>query len=101
MLVGGMAAGTFILVNGTVIAGLAVASSDDSDGILFLLLPIAIGLGLIAAGYRKFRYGEEVEKIQKSAKKAALGRGRNSGGLFSSSIMTVVRELSDLNTSRK
>lgn len=101
MLVGGMAAGTFILVNGTIIAGLAVANSDDSDGIAFLLLPIAIGLGLIAAGYRKFRYGEEVENIQKSAKKAALGRGRKSGGLFSSSITTIVQELSDMDTSRK
>lgn len=83
MLVGAMAAGTFILVNGTVLAGLAVANSDDGDGLAFLLVPIAIGVGLIAAGYRKFRYGEEVEQMQKSAKKALLGRQTGGEGLYS------------------
>jgi hypothetical protein len=82
MLVGGMAAGTFILVNGTVITGLAMASSDDGDGLAIVLLPIVIGLGLIAAGYRKFRYGEEVELLQKSARKALLGRQSDGIGLY-------------------
>jgi hypothetical protein len=98
MLVGGMAAGTFILVNGTIIAGLAIASSEDSDGLAILLLPIAIGIGLIAASYRKFRYGEEVEKVQKSARKLSLGRGNSSGGLLSGSIPTIIRELSEMDT---
>jgi hypothetical protein len=83
MLVGAMAAGTFILVNGTVITGLAMANSDDGDGLAILLLPIVIGLGLIATGYRKFRYGEEVELLQKSAKKALLGRQGEGIGLYS------------------
>lgn len=98
MLVGGVAAGTFILVNGTLIAGLVISSSDDSDGLGFLLLPIAIGIGLVVAGYRKFRYGEEVEKLQKSARKLSLGRRKSSGGLLSSSISTIVQELTDLDT---
>jgi hypothetical protein len=98
MLVGGIAAGTFILVNGTIIAGLAISSSDDSDGLGILLLPIAIGIGLVVAGYRKFRYGEEVEKLQKSARKLSLGRGKRSGGLLSSSVSTIVQELTDLDT---
>ncbi|HCB50403.1 MAG TPA: hypothetical protein DEP47_13005 [Chloroflexi bacterium] len=98
MLVGGIAAGTFILVNGTIIAGLAISSSDDSDGLGILFLPIAIGIGLVVAGYRKFRYGEEVEKLQKSARKLSLGRGKRSGGLLSSSVSTIVQELTDLDT---
>lgn len=98
MLVGGVAAGTFIMVNGTIIAGLAISSSDDSDGLGFLLLPIAIGIGLVVAGYRKFRYGEEVEMLQKSARKLSLGRRKSSGGLLSTSISTIVQELTDLDT---
>lgn len=70
MLVGGLAAGNFILVNGTILAGLAVGESSDSDGLGFLLIPIALGFGLIAAGYKAFRYGEEVEDIQAESKKA-------------------------------
>jgi len=72
MLVGGMAIGNLLLVNGTIIAGLALSASDDGDSIAFILAPLAIGVGLIFAGYRKFRYGEEVETIDKRAKKAAL-----------------------------
>jgi hypothetical protein len=63
--------------------GLAVANSDDGDGLAILLLPIVIGLGLIATGYRKFRYGEEVELLQKSARKALLGRRGSGEGLYS------------------
>ena len=98
MLVVGVAAGTFILVNGTIIAGLAISNSDDSDGLGFLLLPIAIGIGLVVAGYRKFRYGEEVEKLQKSARKLSLGQRKRSGGLLSSSVSAIVQELTDLDT---
>ncbi len=89
MLVAGMAAGTFILVNGTIIAGLAVSNSDDGDSFALLLLPIAIGAGLIAAGYRRFRYGEEVESIQKTARKLALGKQTDSGGWLPASIKQI------------
>ena len=101
MLVGGMAAGTFVLVNGTLITGLAVSSSDDGDGLAILLLPIAIGIGLIAAGYRKFRYGEEVEQLQKSARKAPLGRRGTSGGLLSASVSTIIEQFTDIDTSKR
>ena len=57
-------------------------SIDDGDGLAIVLLPIVIGLGLIAAGYRKFRYGEEVELLQKSARKALLGRQSDGIGLY-------------------
>lgn len=79
MLVGGMASGTFILVNGTILAGLVASGSDDSEALGLLCLPVALGIGLIAIGYRRFRYGEEVETIQEGAKKADLGQRRPSG----------------------
>ena len=89
MLVGGMAAGTFLLVNGTAIAGFILANADDGDGFFLILLPIVIGLGLIAGGYRKFRYGEEVESIQQGAKKAALAGRGESKGLFSTGLKLI------------
>ena len=85
MLVAGLAAGNFILVNGTILAGMAVGNSGDDDGLALLLMPLAIGIGLIAAGYRAFRYGEEVEDIQAESKKARGTNGDSSsktGGLM-------------------
>ncbi len=76
-LVAGLAAGNLVLVNGTILA--ALASSDD-DSLGLLLLPIALGLGMILYGYRQFRYGEEVEdkprqyqKLQGSANQIPFG----------------------------
>lgn len=96
-LVGGMAAGTFLLVNGTILAGGLLAESSDSDGCGLILLPVVIGIGLIVAGYRRFRYGEEVESIQASAKKAPLA-GDRPKGLFSTGFDLIdgLSELSDL-----
>lgn len=82
-LVGGLAAGNFILVNGTLLAGTLLSSSDEGDGLLLLLVPIALGIGLIAAGYRAFRYGEEVEEIQRGARKAALAGESDGSNLMS------------------
>jgi hypothetical protein len=76
-LVGGMAAGNFILINGTIIAGWILGSSGDDDSLFLLLLPLLIGLGLIVAGYRAFRYGEEVEEVDGKVKKAAGKHGRS------------------------
>jgi hypothetical protein len=96
MLVSGMALGTFILVNGTAIAGYITTSGGDDDSLFLLLFPVGIGIGLIIAGYRRFRYGEEVESIQKSARKAALSGADESRGLLSTG-MSLLEELSDLN----
>ncbi|MCA9961105.1 MAG: hypothetical protein KC443_18825 [Anaerolineales bacterium] len=81
-LVGGMALGNLILVNGTIIMGrlMLFASDHDDDGLWLLLLPLALGLGLIAAGYRAFRYGEEVEELQAQHKKAKLADRDNDSG---------------------
>lgn len=80
-LVVGLAVGNLVLVNGTILAGLA--ASDDSDSFSIILLPIAIGIGLILYGYRQFRYGEEVEDKPKEFQKAATGPGK---GFFGGAI---------------
>jgi len=99
MLVGGMASGTFIMVNGTIIAGRIMAESSDSDSCGLFLIPLGVGIGLVIAGYRRFRYGEEVESIQATAKKAPLAGAYRHKGLFSSAI-DLIEELSELNKSR-
>jgi hypothetical protein len=83
MLISGMAIGNFILVNGTIIVGRVFAESPDDDCLAILLAPIVIGLVLIIGGYRKFRYGEEVESVQKSARKARLAGSGRSDSLLS------------------
>jgi len=96
MLIAGMAVGNFILVNGTIIAGTIMAESPDDDSLFLLLLPLSIGVALIIAGYRKFRYGEEVESIQKSARKALLSRSDESQSLLSGGLK-MLAEASNIN----
>ncbi|MCA9927548.1 MAG: hypothetical protein KC419_03690 [Anaerolineales bacterium] len=71
-LVLGMALGNLMLVDGTALAVVLASTSDDGDGGWLVLLPIAIGIGLIISGYRAFRYGEEVEEIDRKNKKASM-----------------------------
>ena len=80
-LVAGLAVGNLVLVNGTILAG---ASASDDDGIGAILLPIAIGIGLILYGYRQFRYGEEVEDKPKEFQKARAGSANLFGGALPS-----------------
>lgn len=80
-LVAGLAAGNFVLVNGTILAAMSIGNSSDDDGLALLLMPIALGIILIAAGYRSFRYGEEVEQVHGKVKKA-IGSRSASGGLL-------------------
>lgn len=77
-LVGGMMIGNFVLVNGTAL--MALFADGDDDGLAILLLPLIIGIGLIISGYRAFRYGEEVEHVEKGSRKARLAG--DGGGLF-------------------
>lgn len=97
VLVGGMAIGNFILVNGTIIAILVLSESDSSDGWFLVLAPLAIGLGFIAAAYRKFRHGEEIELLQKGAGKA-IKQGSEGKGLLDSAL-TLLQESSDMDFS--
>lgn len=67
MLVAGTAAGSFVLVDGLALALLLVANSDDGDSLAQLLVPLVAGALLIAAGYRLFRWGEEIEHRAKGS----------------------------------
>jgi hypothetical protein len=94
-LVVGMALGNLSLVNGTLIAARLLAEDADGESLALLLLPVGVGIGLIVAGYRAFRYGEEVEEIQKGAKKAALGADKGLRGRLETGL-GVIEELSEL-----
>ena len=96
MLISAMAIGNFILVNGTIIAGRIMAESPDDDCLPLLIAPLAVGAAIIVAGYRKFRYGEEVESVEKSARKALLFGEDDSGTLLSGGLK-MLAEASDLN----
>ena len=64
VLVAGMALGAFLAVDGSALAlSIALQSSgDDSDGLFAAAgLALLIGLGLMFAAYRAFRYGEHYE----------------------------------------
>ena len=71
-LVLGMAVGNLLLVHGTAFAAqvLFYASDSDNDAFAILLIPPVLGILAIAQGYRSFRYGEEVEQIDREARKA-------------------------------
>ncbi len=68
MLVASTALGAFICVNGSALALLAVSQAGDTDVLWLLLLPLVGGAALIAAGYRLFRWGEEIEHRVKAGR---------------------------------
>ncbi len=71
-LVLGMAVGNLLLVQGTYLALQILGSTSNNshdNGLVFLLIPPALGILAIIRGYRSFRYGEEVEQIDKEARK--------------------------------
>ncbi len=72
ILVLGMGAGNFLLVNGTMISLWVVLQSNSDDAPLWLpLIILAAGIGIVIWAYRTFRYGEEVEVG--AAKKSPTG----------------------------
>ncbi len=74
-LVVGMAVGNLLLVHGTAFAFqvMSFTSNHDNDGWAILLIPPILGILAIVQGYRSFRYGEEVEQIDREARKALKG----------------------------
>ncbi len=79
-LVAGMAAGAFVMVDGTAFA-LSLLSGSDEGSLLFLVVPFVAGAALMAAAYRAFRYGEQVEHRARLARKPAPSPG-SLGGLL-------------------
>jgi hypothetical protein len=84
-LVLGMALGNLLLVHGTAFALRMMAFSSDSnnDSWAVLLIPSVLGILAIVQGYRSFRYGEEVEQIDREARKAVK---KNDGFSWTSMI---------------
>jgi len=78
VLIGGMALGALLAVDGSALAfGLGLnARGDDSSGFLIAgLVALVAGFGLMAAAYRSFRYGEQFE-YRRNNPGAALGTFR-------------------------
>ena len=61
MLVAGTAAGACLCVNGTALAIYLAGQASDGDALWLLVVPVLAGGALITAGYRLFRWGEEIE----------------------------------------
>jgi len=72
MLVGGMALGAFLMVDASALAGYLVTEVDDGETAGFLMMvaggAIVLGVGLMIAAYRAFRYGEQYEYRQGAGK---------------------------------
>ena len=88
-LVLGMAVGNLLLVHGTAFAFQVLAFSSDSknDGWAIVLIPPVLGTLAMIKGYRSFRYGEEVEQIDREARKAVKkSEGFSWTGLLSDGI---------------
>ncbi|NTU75624.1 MAG: hypothetical protein HGA86_05845 [Anaerolineaceae bacterium] len=87
VLVGGMAAGSFLAVK---VPELIINNSEEGS-IEGMLIVLAIGLGLMYISYRKYRYGEhyEYQRYKGSGIPGGMmvtvrqltGGGRNSGGI--------------------
>ncbi len=100
-LVGGMSLGNLLVVHGTAFALQALAvmdtgSSNNNDSWVILFIPSIIGLVVIAGGYRAFRYGEEVEYIDRDAKKAASTKQKTDLGAILGSGDDVLSEVTRL-----
>lgn len=62
MLVAGMAAGALLAVDGAALMLYLAGDSDDASGALIAAgVALVIGLGIMWAGYSKFRHGEQYE----------------------------------------
>lgn len=79
-LVAGFALAALLLVDGTALALQVVASSEDSDGIALVCLPLVLGVTIMAAAYRRFRFGEMLER------RVSFRRKRKSPELFGETL---------------
>jgi hypothetical protein len=83
VLVGGMALGALLAVDGTALAGYLGFELGDEDSFLFFLgaagVALAGGISLMGLAYRAFRYGEQYEFRSGEVKKRSFRRTREGG----------------------
>ncbi|MEM7347902.1 MAG: hypothetical protein AAF485_27030, partial [Chloroflexota bacterium] len=92
----GMALGNFICVNGSVLATTAFSSSNNSDsegGLVAILFAAAIGVGIMVVGYRTFRYGEEIEKTKRDARKLVTEQSKQLEHLFGGNPTKMLKDV--------
>ena len=80
-LVIGLALGNLILVDGGALLLGVMAESEEGGGFVAALIALAIGVAIIAWGYRSFRYGEEVEETPSENQKAVAANSAVSKAL--------------------
>lgn len=83
-----MALGNLVLVNGSALILSGFGDSEEGGALLALLFPLIFAIAIIQFGWRRFRYGEEVEK-RKAGSQRALRRQRRKEGGFSPWNMSV------------
>jgi len=71
-LVVGMALGALAAVDGTALALRWALDSSDSDSLALVILPLVIGVGLMLAAYRRFRYGELIEHRPRNPRRPSV-----------------------------
>ncbi len=82
ILVGGMALGALVAVDGSALAFYLGSSSSGDDVFGFIvggLVVIGVGIGIMRAAYRKFRYGEQYEFRRRIDKRRHRTRRKEKG----------------------
>jgi hypothetical protein len=86
MLVGGMAIGAVLAID---VPALILSAAEDGDLIVAALISLVAGLGLMFAGWRRFRYGEHHEYHRYKEKSQPLLQG----GLDLAQVEDIVHEV--------
>ncbi|MBN2549247.1 MAG: hypothetical protein JXB15_08825, partial [Anaerolineales bacterium] len=96
-LVGGAAAGAFLMVDVPSVILYLAGRSSDSEGIFwFALGSFVIGAGLTYAGYRAFRYGEQYELRSGSGAKTSTPKLPGVGTLGDTSFSQMLTQVKDV-----
>lgn len=95
VLVGGMALGALLAVDGPALV-LSSASSDSDNPLVFALILLVAGLGIMWAAYRAFRYGEQYEYRSQPKSLASVVGMQSIEGQLPSQLGDVIRKLGDL-----
>jgi hypothetical protein len=80
VLVGGMAIGALIGVDGSALSGYLALQTHSDEGDFFVVMAlaaVAAGFGIMYAAYRQFRYGEHYEYRQSGSSESFFAFTKN------------------------